>query len=406
MPPLNSVSGTLGKTDRTIGRDRSLAMRIQKEGTGLRMQNKPQMNKSGSPARHARSCDYKECDIKYKALDTHKRICIKVLVNVHPAFHRGKPTYFKKWSKTCEMLKRDYVKSYYEAAWNIPYTRHTNYNIFMKLCLLKVRELQAFTDFSYFSRYLVLNDTLEHWHNKVIKLTDLQVLREDGRDCQVFRLDGYLHIITEIPHRIETKGDCLVLIEDLASWDAFTIDVYSYGKVAFPEDPSLHFEYTETPITNASWINSAAPDSNYGGEGTLEITHQERPWDTLQRWSFIEIPEGLGGILRLFVSHTYYFQSLINIYRCGAFEQTTVTWNNMPAMGEFLLTFNAHGDGWHEIPIPQGINYIALTPEGDPVYAIFFSPRAGESISPKMNIVLQRKTFNKLWEKKIGSRFI
>lgn len=199
---ISQISGTIGGIDRTIGREGGLSANIQTRRTASVMVSKKKATTGGSVARHKRSCDYLGCDTDYKTI--------------------GK-------------VKQKYVKIYYQAAWDVIYTRHTNYFLFMKLCLLKVLELEAFKNFSYFSRFLIHNTTGEDWNDKIVILLNIPVFRADGKDCWAHVLDNKDHISYEIPHKVETVGTCSVKINQLPNFNTLVIDVYSYGKIAFPE---------------------------------------------------------------------------------------------------------------------------------------------------------------------------
>lgn len=200
--PFSGFKGALGAHDRTIGRDRSLAVNFQDRRTGMNLSVKKVPNRSGSQARHDRAKVYCDCDIAYKA----------------PG-----PT------------KQAFLKTHWLASRNHTSTKYTNYQIWMKYCLGSLPEASMFMEFSFFSRYYIINLSVNEWENEVIRLLGINNKRSDGKDVQVFKTAPTGEILESIPHHINEAGtaDIKVSLEPLGGH--MNIDVYSYDTSAWEE---------------------------------------------------------------------------------------------------------------------------------------------------------------------------
>lgn len=200
--PFSGFKGALGAHDRTIGRDRSLAVNFQDRKTGMNLSVKKTPNRSGSPARHDRAKVYCDCDIAYKA----------------PG-----PT------------KQAFLKTHWLKSRNLTSTKLTNYQIWMKYCLGALPEASMFMEFSWLARYYIINLSVDSWENKIIRLHDINNKRSDGKDVQVFKTAPTGEILEIISHHISEAGtaDIKVSLEKLGGH--MNIDVYSYNFHAWAE---------------------------------------------------------------------------------------------------------------------------------------------------------------------------
>lgn len=214
--PVDSISGTVWGTDRTLGRDPGFSATMQKMPAQNRIDakavfttkiiSKSQMTRGGSKNRHTRAERYCFCDEAYQLSFPYKVF---------------------------------YLQSWWRAVTDDPNAQMSPYHIMMKICLKYMDEMAAFTHFSWIQRYRVINDSGEGWTNHQVILDQLHTFQADGWDCEAYKL---LSIATKknritydtlmIDYRLEndvtTRGETLVTIPFLQPESSMLIDVYSY----------------------------------------------------------------------------------------------------------------------------------------------------------------------------------
>ena len=117
----------------------------------------------------------------------------------------------------------------------------SGYHAFMKCCLKYMAETDAFSHFSYVSRYRIFNTTGTDWTNKVVYFEGIPTYQVDGQDVEVYQLlkvttkkNGItydpLMIDMRLTHEVVTRGQARVTIPFLKTYDSMLADVYSYHK--------------------------------------------------------------------------------------------------------------------------------------------------------------------------------
>ncbi len=369
----SDVRGRLGAIDRTIGREGGLSVNFRMSRHSVELVSKKAMTRGGSEARHERSRVYCDCDQEYKTLYE---------------------------------TKTDYLNIYYRAAHNLTSWPYSEYMTWMKLCLAARLEKAAFVEFSYFSRYLIANIEGVDWLDKIVRLVNIPVKREDGKDVQIFKLDIDNNILEEIPHKVDAAGSALMKVTMTASGQWFFCDVYSYSDYQHLEaditvpvsDPIL--------VQNAAFVNSDYPDWNYGND--LGMMVWLRP--TFEFESFMELPfSGVGAVkLYIFWVFDYAPNQFMNISKTSVFDENTLTWNNKPPQGD-LLALNVPippSETWSEIPLSDPGKYIMFRQAGIGWFEppVFRSDDSGYGQPYILISAVPPPTFSPVWNKQIGPR--
>ena len=216
--PIDDIGGVIAGPDRTIGRDVGLNVAFRKINAGVSGDKNNKLKtqvyattaptRGGSVARHARAQVYCDCDGAYKVLTEEKKV---------------------------------FLKPWWMAATGGAFVSMGAYQIYMKVCLKGLLEYQCFLQFSYLTRFRILNTTADNWQNYNIVLTDIPVFQPDGMDLEVYLLlqtttkkgrityDAKM-IDYRLVHEVFTAGSCTVSIPHIQSGSSILIDVYSYKK--------------------------------------------------------------------------------------------------------------------------------------------------------------------------------
>ena len=126
--PIDSITGDLNKSDRTLGRERGFAVNMTdntRDGS-IKLSTKRTMPIGGSAARHSATKRYCTCDTLYKYLDAKHKETVG------------------KWIQTAR---------------NIPYAKLSNYLWWMKCCLKNWPEKEHFVHHAWWGRWLIENST-------------------------------------------------------------------------------------------------------------------------------------------------------------------------------------------------------------------------------------------------------
>lgn len=216
--PLDRITGVLQGADRTIGIDPGLSSSIstnttmstadKKAGYTTKLVAQTKATRGGSTARHDRATVYCNCDSAYQQL--------------------GYP-------------KISYAQPWWRAVMDDPYAKMSGYHAFMKCCLKYMAETSAFSRFSYVSRYRIFNVTGTDWVNKQVQFLTIPTYQADGQDVEVYQLLKVttkknritydpLMIDMRLTHEVTVRGEALVTIPALKTYDSMLADVYSYYK--------------------------------------------------------------------------------------------------------------------------------------------------------------------------------
>lgn len=217
--PLSEITGVLHGADRTIGIDPGLSSSMsknttmstedKKKGYNTKIVTQTKNTRGGSAARHTRAQVYCDCDSAYQRL--------------------GYP-------------KISYARPWWRAIMDDPNGSMSGYHAFMKCCLKYMAETNAFSHFSYVSRYRIFNTTGTDWTNKVVYFEGIPTYQVDGQDLEVYQLLKVttkknritydpLMIDMRLTHEVITRGQARVTIPFLKTYDSILADVYSYHKV-------------------------------------------------------------------------------------------------------------------------------------------------------------------------------
>lgn len=154
-------------------------------------------------------------------------------------------------------------------------------------------------------------------------------------------------------------------------------------------------------IQDAS-VNSAKPDFCHGLQISL-ITYRDGG-EVYVKFDLTGIaPERIGrAALRLYCQYTEPDEPRdVNVHQTSeSWNETTITWNNKPAMGEFLATasVDGHPDDWFEWTSSELLNYVKskaggtvsfvlqLDPGGPPGFKLFSARTGGEAPILEVNL--------------------
>jgi hypothetical protein len=214
--PLDKITGTLWGADRTVGVNPGLASSMRSNttrtaadktsGYTTKLVSQKAATRGGSAARHTRAEVYCGCDQAYQLL--------------------GYP-------------KISFVQPWWRAIMDDPHCQTSGYHAFMKCCLKYMEETAAFSEFSYVSRYRLFNVTGTDWVNKKVRFLSIPTYQVDGQDVQVYQLLKLttkknritydpLMIDMRLVHEVTVRGEALVTIPALKTYDSILVDVYSY----------------------------------------------------------------------------------------------------------------------------------------------------------------------------------
>mgnify|MGYP003604908877 CR=1 FL=1 len=185
------MSGSLGRTDNTLGRNRGLALNMTDatpDGT-VKLSKKTTMPPGGSVARHDQVQKYCTCDRKYKLLDY---------------LHLGR---LCRWYRAVKGV-RDW-KLNANATW-------------MKICLLAWPEKEHWARHAWWGRWLAYNDTTDDLYALPCTLHGLRVPLRSPLDCVILLLDEKKEIVTPVyPESCDAESV------------TFTIPLLEAGKTMF-----------------------------------------------------------------------------------------------------------------------------------------------------------------------------
>jgi len=214
--PLSGITGSLLGADRTIGIDPGLASSFArnttmskndtKMGYTTKLVSQTKATRGGSTARHDRASVYCGCDVSYKGLGN---------------------------------LKQSFIEPWWRTVMNDPNSKMSGYHAFMKCCLKYLKETEAFSNFSYVSRFMIWNNSGVEWVNEPLHFMSIPTFRADGADVAAYKLllqttkkgtISYdpLMIDVELTHTVPARGEMMVVIPLLKMYDVAQIDVYSY----------------------------------------------------------------------------------------------------------------------------------------------------------------------------------
>lgn len=194
--PVDTITGILGKTDRSVGRDKSLSLLMVHTLKGTILGIKTKKTATRSPEQIIRAATYCDCDCQWKDIPDAKRAFLLI-------YH------------TQVRLK--------------PPTHMTFYLCWMSLCMSTAWENNLFLLDSYVSRYVITNDSGSPWTSKQISLINVPIKQADGTDVIVSQTNYHRLPIATLTHRIDTPGKVIVCIPDMAAGETIYIDLYSYG---------------------------------------------------------------------------------------------------------------------------------------------------------------------------------
>ena len=346
--PFSFIGGGIGGSDRTLGREGSLSVSIKHRGTLTTLSSKKKNTTTVTAKKKAVTCAYGFCDGEYRRI--------------------GK-------------VKQSYVKKFYQSLLNIPYIKHTNYNLFMKMCLLKMPELADFEHYSYLQRYLVLNDTPVTWTEQEVRLTEINVLRADGKDLQAFSINGQNRIIAALPHNVQRAGECFIKIAELKPFQALVVDVYSYAFIGQPDD------YFHMPAgivfgsSNNNFVMEHYPHTNFDSEPMNYIGNS---WLGGVMYTFIELPLSVDCLRCHFLfGQPENSGNVINIFKSAPFQARTLKWDNMPQpTSGIIATFMSAPLGtWSDVLLDRPGRWLMLAyPQASAALGMtIFKGRGGRS---------------------------
>lgn len=216
--PLDKITGTIWGPDRTIGRDVGFASSIREikpsknpsksAGYKTQLYATTAPTRGGSTARHERAESYCACDTRFKALGA---------------------------------LKQSFLVPWYKAASGNRSTSMTDYNTFLKICLLGLIERDVFERFEYWSRYRVWNQSDATWINRDVILDTIPTRDEGGTDLEVYSLFATATTVgpktytarmidSRLTAVITVESEALVTIPFLQSQTSMLVDVYSFRR--------------------------------------------------------------------------------------------------------------------------------------------------------------------------------
>ena len=135
-----------------------------------------------------------------------------------------------------------------------------------------------------------------------------------------------------------------------------TGDEWSFSVAIAPVSISL------SPVADA-YVDDSAPDSNYGSEGVIRlVTPTVIGGGYEQRVGFLKFNIDVPGTIISAKLKLYNDQSSKNRYvnlhnvANSSWEETLITWNNQPLMGDSLQQLDILGNSWQEFDVLPAIN--------------------------------------------------
>lgn len=128
-------------------------------------------------------------------------------------------------------------------------------------------------------------------------------------------------------------------------------------------------------VTGDAWVNESHPDTNYGSSIRLDVRVNT---DGEHTRSFIQRTDATDATLYLYYSASAYDNREFSIHKVGSWAESTITWNNQPALGDLITTWVIPNvTGWYSIGIGTATSIcIKFTDETTPTthkLAIFSS---------------------------------
>ncbi len=124
-------------------------------------------------------------------------------------------------------------------------------------------------------------------------------------------------------------------------------------------------------ITNASYVLSAEPDSNYNTQEYLSVGNVSG----LIFQTYIELPNNNSNII-LHLYNLYaagFTDTNISVHNTNIFDESTLTWNNKPAIlnyvGSFIVPSGSSSIGWYNVTLTSPYKYVVLLTLSDDVGA-------------------------------------
>lgn len=193
--PLDSSTGRLGRTDRTLGRERGFAVNMSDATAdgSTKLSTKRTVPLGGSAARHAQVGKYCKCDVRYKGLD-------KLRVDT-----------FKKWYTTLLWVKS---------------TKLAVYQLWIKVCLLAWPELSLFVDYCWYGRWEIFNE--DQWDKEDVEI-EISGLRYPPRslgDCVAVLVPQEKHGGTTLQKVAFTANSLTIVIPSMKAGTICLVDLY------------------------------------------------------------------------------------------------------------------------------------------------------------------------------------
>jgi hypothetical protein len=193
--PTDSVSGRLGRTDNTLGRDRAFAVNMTDNTPdgSVKLSTKKTVPPGGSDARHAQVGNYCTCDGQYRMLDTeHKDAC-------------------GKWTRDVR---------------NLPWKKLSNYLWWMKFCMLRWPEKQHFVHHVYWGRWIVINPTDTEIVGCIATFEGMMAPMRSLTDCVIAQLAPNYEIDDLLYPQAFTPSSVTACVKSVPALGSKLIDVY------------------------------------------------------------------------------------------------------------------------------------------------------------------------------------
>ena len=192
---LSSVSGRIGSTDRTVGRNGGLALNMTDNTPdgSVKLGVKTAMPPGGSPARHNNVEHYCECDRLYKLLD---------------------------------YMHVDRIKRWFTSWKQIKELKLTPYMIWIKVCILNPPERFYFVRYSWYGRWLALNDSDVDYHFVPVTLRGMKRRFRTPYDGLIFSLDDDFNILEYHYPLLITDSTVMFQLPLLAAHSHLYFDIY------------------------------------------------------------------------------------------------------------------------------------------------------------------------------------
>jgi hypothetical protein len=111
--------------------------------------------------------------------------------------------------------------------------------------------------------------------------------------------------------------------------------------------------YTFSPVDD-SYVWSVTPTTYYGNTGELVV--QMNQFNSFMKFNINTIPNTemiTGGVLHLRILNEFLNSPVVNIYAISnVWAEGTITWNNQPAFGSLITSFNPVINSWIQTALP------------------------------------------------------